>query len=101
MFDLKCKRMGCKFNKNCNCTAKNVDVTKDTICKTYIPSPKDEKNVTEKIGQPPIRKNISVECKANCIFNDKCICTANGITVQTVNAGTNSGTPKCCTFQPD
>ena len=42
MYDLKCKRKGCKYNKNCNCTAKNVEVKKDTSCKTYDPTEKSE-----------------------------------------------------------
>ena len=35
MFDLKCKRQGCKFNKSCNCTAHGINVGRETECKTY------------------------------------------------------------------
>ncbi len=98
MFDLKCKRKGCEYNKNSNCTAKKVDVTKDTYCKTYKPSNEAEVGEVEKVGQPPIRKNIEVDCKADCIFNRKCVCTANGITVKTCSDET---CPICCTFQPE
>lgn len=104
MFDLKCKRVGCKFNKNCNCTASNVEVKKDTVCKTYEPSNKTNKKNNEKVGQPPVRKDIDVACKAECIFNTNCICTANGITVQTCSYQSEAGTsscPVCCTYQPD
>lgn len=96
MFDLKCKRQGCTYNKNCNCTAKKVEVKKDTGCKTYEPS-KEQSIEPEKIGQPPIRKDIKVGCHAECIFNTDNQCTANGITVQTCE---NKAQPNCCTFQP-
>ena len=97
MFDLKCKRKGCTYNKNCNCTAKEIEVKKDTSCKTYEPSNEAEIGEVEKIGQPPIRKDISVGCAADCIFNNSSICTANGITVQTCGDVTK---PNCCTYQP-
>ena len=97
MYDLKCKRKGCEFNENCNCTAKNVEVTKDTSCKTYKPSENNEAG-DEKISQPPIRKDIKVGCKAECIFNKEEVCMANGITVQTCE---NKACPSCCTFQPE
>ncbi len=97
MFDLKCKRKGCVYNKNSNCTAKQVEVKKDTGCKTYMPSNEAEVGEVEKIGQPPIRKDIHVDCEANCIFNDNCTCTANGITVRTCD---NTACPDCCTYMP-
>jgi hypothetical protein len=98
MFDLKCKRKGCVYNKNCNCTAKKVEVTKNTSCQTYEPSNEAEVGEVEKVGQPPIRKNIEVDCKAECIFNENQVCTANGITVQTCKDKT---CPICCTFEPE
>ena len=100
MFDLKCKRKGCTYNKNCNCTAKNISVKEDTGCDTYFPS--NEKEIgevenTEKVTQPPIRKDIEVSCSADCLFNHEHICSANGITVQTCD---NVACPNCCTYQP-
>lgn len=97
MFDLKCKRKGCVYNKNCNCIANEVEVRKDTGCKTYAPSNEAEVGEVEKIGQPPIRKDIQVDCHADCIFNSNQECTANGITVQTCDDVT---CPNCCTYQP-
>ena len=95
MFDLKCKRQDCKFNHNCNCTAKNIKVGERTDCETYSESqiPNKEK---DKIAQPAMRKNINVPCDANCLFNKDCICKANGISVMT-----NDGSPECCTFMPE
>ena len=97
MFDIKCKRIGCEFNKNCNCTAKDLEVTKNTQCKTYKPTEEQLSNTTAKIGQPPFRKNILVDCKANCLFNHNQQCSANGIYVQTLK---ESNEPSCCTFKP-
>ena len=97
MYDLKCKRKGCSFNKNCNCTANVVEVKKDTSCKTFTPSDNIHINKDEKVGQPAIRKDIEVDCTADCIFNHNSICNANGITVQTCDDITH---PNCCTYQP-
>ena len=95
MFDIKCKRKGCRFNKNLNCTAKELSVKSDTECQTYEPSNEAEVGEVEKVGQPPIRKNIEVSCDANCLFNSDHKCAANGITVQTCE---NVSCPNCCTF---
>lgn len=97
MFDIKCKRKNCTYNKNCNCTAKDIEITKDTDCKTYFPSNEAEVGEVEKISQPPIRKNIEVACKADCLFNHEKECIANGITIQTCE---NKNCPNCCTFEP-
>lgn len=94
MFDLKCKRQGCKFNQNCNCTAHNVKVDNTTKCETYEDS-KNPQMQQDKIPQPPTRKNICVSCDANCLFNQDHTCKANGITIIT-----NDFAPECCTFLP-
>ena len=94
MFDLKCKRQNCKFNKDCNCSAAKVDVAKSTACLTYEDTGL-KKHQTDQIKQPPKRKNTSVKCEAKCIFNDNSTCKANGISVMT-----NDFNPECCTFMP-
>ncbi len=98
MFDIKCKRQGCVFNKNCNCTSKNVEVDKKAECKTYEPSENQDVQMDEKIGQPPIRKDIAVACHASCLFNKNEECIANGIYVQTCD---NKACPNCCTYMPE
>lgn len=97
MYDLKCKRQDCEYNKNWNCTVKNLEIKDDTSCNTYVKSNEAEVGEVEKIDQPAIRKNINVDCKANCLFNKDSVCEANGITVQTE---TNITCPNCCTFMP-
>ena len=98
MFDLKCKKVNCVYNKSANCNAKHIKVTKETECDTYKPAKEAEIGVYSEIKQVPIRKNIEVDCDASCIFNDNNICKANGITVQTCS---NKSCPNCCTFQPE
>ena len=94
MFDLKCKRMNCKYNKKCNCVAGKIDVAPSTACTTYVDS--GYKRVKgDEIEQAPTRKNTSVKCQADCLFNDNCTCKANGISVMT-----NDFKPECCTFMP-
>lgn len=95
MFDVKCKRYKCVFNKNCNCTADKLNIKADTECLTYKPSNEAEVGEIEKVDQPAIRKNINVDCKAKCLFNKEYKCIANGITVQTCK---NISNPNCCTF---
>ena len=94
MFDLKCKRQGCKFNQNCNCTAHNVKVDNTTKCETYEDS-KNPQMQQDNIPQPPTRTNLCVSCDAKCLFNQDHTCKANGITVIT-----NDFAPECCTFLP-
>lgn len=94
MFDLKCKRKNCLYNKYCNCTAHRIEVAKSTKCTTYEDCGY-EKQEHDEIPQPPSRKNTNVGCQANCIFNDNHVCKANGISVIT-----NDFSPECCTFMP-
>jgi len=95
MFDVKCKREKCVYNKNLNCSAKEINVKSNTKCETYKPSNEAEVGEIEKVGQPPIRKDINVSCDAKCLFNNSHICSANGITVQTLS---DKSCPNCCTF---
>ena len=94
MFDLKCKREGCKFNQNCNCTASNVQVGKGTDCQTYQDCGYDKKE-KDQIKQTATRKNTCVACEAKCLFNEQHFCKANGISIIT-----NDERPECCTFLP-
>ena len=94
MFDLKCKRMNCKFNKDCNCVAHKIEVAPSTTCLTYEDCGARKKQ-DDKISQSPSRKNTNVSCKADCLFNDNCTCKANGISVMT-----SGFKPECCTFMP-
>ena len=95
MFDLKCKREGCKFNDCLNCNASHIEVDKKTDCVTYTPSTDPRKREEDKIPHRLIRKDTKVTCKANCLFNDGKKCLANGISVQTSDSA-----PSCQTYMP-
>ena len=97
MFDIKCKRILCEYNKNYNCNSKTLDVSKNKECKTFKPCKNPKPDQESKIGQPAFRKNIIVSCSAKCLFNNNHQCIANGISVQTCN---NKECPNCCTFKP-
>lgn len=98
MYDLKCKRMDCEYNKNCNCTVDDLKIASDTSCNSYQKSNEAEVGEVERvIEQPAIRKDTDVACKADCLFNKDYSCEANGITVQTCD---NKYCPNCCTYMP-
>ena len=94
MYDLKCKRQDCEYNKNWNCTVKNLEIQDDTSCNTYVKSNEAEIGEIERIDQPAILKNINVDCKANCLFNNKGKCVSNGISIS------NKDTATCITNIP-
>lgn len=97
MYDLKCKREGCTYNKNCCCTAKEITIDKVAECKSYDPSPDYHKKEKSKLSQRAVKSNTCVNCKAvACVFNNECKCIANGITVATIY---NNNCPECCTIK--
>ena len=97
MYELKCKREGCNFNKNCRCSAKKITIKKSAICESYTPSESYNKEEKSKISQKAVRTNTLVNCHATgCLFNTDGICTANGITVAT---NTPSNMPECFTIK--
>ena len=96
MFDLKCKREGCKYNKNCFCSAKKITIGKSAECKSYEASEDAHKQEKSKIKQRAVRNNTFVDCSASgCIFNADLTCIANGITVATLK----NQCPQCCTIK--
>ncbi len=97
MFDLKCKREGCTYNKNCRCSAKHITIEKVANCQSYTPSEDYKKTEKSTITQKALRTNTIVDCKvAGCLFNHGGSCIANGITVATK---TNTNEPECLTIK--
>ncbi len=95
MFDLKCKREGCVFNKNCCCGAKEISIGKNAECKSYEPSEDYHKQEKSKLKQQALRNSTIVNCQAcGCIFNSDLKCIANGISV-----ATNCNCPECQTIK--
>lgn len=80
MIDLKCKLTNCQFNKNCNCTAKEISVDKSAQCKSFSPT-KSKQDQPDELSMPLFHSNTCVNCKANCLFAKNKQCIANGITV--------------------
>ncbi|MEG1581826.1 MAG: DUF1540 domain-containing protein [Clostridia bacterium] len=95
MVDLKCKRVGCTHNCDCNCNAKEIKVNSSAECKTYKAGEKVTKPVTDIVSQKIVRPNVDVTCSAPCIFNKNNECIANGITVCTEHK-----TVSCSSFMP-
>lgn len=88
--DLRCNKTNCKFNDRYSCKAKEIHVSEKTSCRTYEKEP--NKVCPEKLSKimfeqsPEIapfraKENVNVECHADCLFNKKGLCKANGITV--------------------
>lgn len=97
MVDLKCKCVQCCHNSHCNCKADLIRIKHDTKCSTFEeadtkPTPEE---YADEIFQPLIRQDVDVTCDANCLFNTRGKCVANGITVMHEHGKIN-----CSTFLP-
>jgi len=101
--DLRCRKTGCKFNKDLTCTANGVDIGLKQTCMTFQSEKgKEIEDFSSKIfsDNPPKvadyrhLKNIGLKCNAKCLFNRNGHCISNGITI---NAATTVE-PKCITF---
>lgn len=104
--DIKCRKTKCKYNKTYSCMAKKILVEENTRCATYELDDKKEiedknkktdtsKNIFGKgikNSSLKARKNIVIECKADCLFNKDGKCKANGITVNDL------GEPCCVSY---
>lgn len=97
MVDLKCKCTNCVSNNNCNCLAKEITVSSESVCKSF--KQKHLNNNTEyadEIFQPLVRQDVDIICHARCLFSNNGKCVANGITV---DAERDSAI--CDTFLPE
>ena len=101
--DLRCRKTGCKYNKELTCTAPSIRISKKLDCMEYENERNKEikdfsklifSDTPPKIADYRHLKNMCLHCEANCLFNNAGLCISNGITI---NAAT-SNTPKCITF---
>lgn len=104
--DVRCRKTICKFNKTHSCFAKEIIVNKKVECDTYFADDKKEikkdnkaNDMSKTLFEIPIkdsphrsRKTIKIKCVAHCLFNDKGICKANGITINDL------GQPMCMSY---
>ena len=90
--DLKCKKLNCKSNDRYSCMRDGICVAENCECASFEEADHlDEgqmqdasKNMFETaIDYHPYRhkKNVDIECGADCLFNNNRRCKANGITV--------------------
>lgn len=97
--DLKCKKMTCKYNDGCACMSKGISVNRICECATFEKSDNLDEKQRQDISRDmfevapelhPFRhnKDISIECSAECLFNNNGVCKSNGISVMN---GKNSG----------
>lgn len=98
--DIKCRKTQCKFNENFVCRAEKINITPKCECDKFIMENKEEDDTTKKLLTKKIRysqfrscNNLNICCNANCLFNNKHNCEANGITVNVINEK-----PLCITF---
>ncbi|MBQ8468567.1 MAG: DUF1540 domain-containing protein [Clostridia bacterium] len=98
MYDLRCKREGCDFNKNCLCTAKHITIGRQAECTSYSPSENYLKTEKSTIKQKAVRTKTIADCKVSgCLFNQEGVCKANGITIATLD---QKNEPECLTVKP-
>ncbi|MBQ4049297.1 MAG: DUF1540 domain-containing protein [Clostridia bacterium] len=97
MKDIKCGLKTCKFNKGYGCTAKQISVSKNADCTTYVAKSGTRTSDFE-AGTDFAKSNFSVDtavgCQADCVFNKQGSCAAVGITVMSEDSS-NAG---CLTF---
>lgn len=98
--DIRCRKTNCKYNNSLTCMASGIVISDGLTCMQFERGEKG-KDFSMKIFDEEIpdiaayrhTKNLTLKCKAKCLFNNKCACIANGITVNHV-----SEVPKCITF---
>lgn len=101
--DLRCRKTSCRYNEDLTCMAKSISISSKLECKQYVKKEgKKSKDFSRQIfTEKPFKvanyrhlKDMSLTCKAECLFNKEGRCLANGITVNE----SSSKEPKCITF---
>lgn len=95
--DLKCKKLNCKYNDKYACMSKKIEVSHNLECATFEKAEHLDEGQLQDISKTmfevapdihPFRhiKDVSVECKAQCLFNNNGVCKSNGITVASIGS---------------
>ena len=90
--DLKCKKLDCKHNDRYACMNDKIIVSRGAECgsfeKTEIVTNEQAQDASRDMFETapdyhPYRhkKNVDIECGADCLFNQNAKCRANGISV--------------------
>lgn len=98
--DIRCRKRDCKFNNKFTCTAKEILIMQDCYCSMYAKTDKPTIDTSRTMFEKtpdyaPQRESLTmcIKCRADCMFNEKSQCTANGITVNSLKEK-----PYCITF---
>lgn len=100
--DIRCRKTDCRYNDKLTCRAKDIKVSKKTVCEDFSFEEGKELDISKKIFEsdtPPKvapyrhNKKLCIDCDAKCLFNQNNQCIANGITM-----GDISKCAKCITF---
>lgn len=101
--DLRCRKTGCKFNKDLTCLAESVKIGGRGDCKTFEEKKgkeiKDFSSLIFSQNPPKVAdyrhlKDMALVCEMKCLFNKNGHCIANGITINSAVLPQ----PKCITF---
>ena len=87
--DINCRKLNCVHNKKCVCTAKTINIDKNSICDSFV---EDKDKPVEDLSKTMFQKtpeyenfrhikDANIECYTHCIFNKEGKCLANGIIV--------------------
>lgn len=97
--DIRCRKTSCKYNDRQTCQAKEILVGKQVDCTTFERGEEQKQDLSKSIFEetPDFArqrdvKTMKIGCKADCIFNENGLCTANGITVNSLKL------PYCMTY---
>ncbi len=102
--DLKCKKLNCKNNDRYSCMKDCIKVSDSAECDSFEKADNLDEKQRQDVSQTmfetapdyhPYRhkREVDIECGADCLFNSNHKCRANGISV--CNCGK---TPLCTTF---
>ncbi|MBE5734832.1 MAG: hypothetical protein E7361_00040 [Clostridiales bacterium] len=90
--DLKCKKLDCEHNDKYSCMKDTIQVTGSAECDSYVKDGKVREGQTQNASRDmfevapdyhPYRhkRQVDIECGAECLFNINNHCRANGISV--------------------
>ena len=90
--DLKCRKTSCVYNDHFTCTAKNIAISYHLLCDTYKDDPYKKVRDTSRcmFDEAPsyaphrAKQHMRIACGARCLFNEQGTCTANGLTINSI-----------------
>ena len=105
--EIRCRKGDCSYNNGCSCTAKEIEVTRDACCSTYMADSVKQTLIIEngnlfEVSEELVAKNlrnVGLVCRAtDCLYNRGRLCHANGISIIDETPETTSETAPCATY---